>query len=342
MNCQSSIKASLLTLTLALLVQSNHLQAADEVNVYSYRQPFLIKPIFDVFTRETGIQVNTVFAKKGLVERLKSEGNNSPADLIFTVDINRLSTAVDAGVTQAVDSAVLKANIPEEFRDPDNHWFGLTTRARIIVQSKTRTQQGTIQSYSDLAEPTLAGKICTRSGKHDYMLALIAAQIAHTGEQATQTWLEGLKGNLARKPQGNDRAQVKAISEGECDVAVINSYYMGKMQTDEEQHAWASAVDIVFPDQQKNGTHLNISGVALTKSAPNSDNAIKLMEFLSDELAQKMYAEQNHEYPVNVSVKPSGLVQSWGDFNHDTLPLAQIITKRAAASKMVDIVGYDN
>lgn len=327
---------------LSLIVAVAPVSAADEVNVYSYRQPFLIKPIFDGFTRKTGIKVNTVYAQKGLVERLTSEGVNSPADLIFTVDISRLSAAVDAGVTQPVDSAILQKHIPEEFRDSDNHWFGLTTRARIIVYSNERMQPGDIDSYADLADPKFAGKLCTRSGKHDYMLGLIASQIAHHGEQATQTWLEGVKSNLARKPQGNERAQVKAISEGECDIAVINSYYMGNMQTNEEQFAWASAVDVVFPDQDGNGTHLNISGVALTKAAPNKANAVMLMEYLTDNLAQKIYAEQNHEYPVNVDVEPSGLVQSWGEFKHDTLLLSKVVAARTAASKMVDVVGYDN
>ncbi|MFK7855962.1 MAG: extracellular solute-binding protein, partial [Granulosicoccus sp.] len=215
-------------------------------------------------------------------------------------------------------------------------------RARIIVQSKERMQPGDLHSYADLANPNWEGKICTRSGKHVYMLGLIAAQIANHGEEAARTWLQGVKQNLARKPQGNDRAQVKAISQGECDIAVINSYYMGKMQTDEEQFAWASAVDVVFPDQDSSGTHMNISGVALTKSSPNKENAVKLMEFLSSELAQKMYAEQNHEYPVNANVEPSGLVQSWGSFSHDTLPLSQVVLARTAASKMVDVVDYDN
>ena len=200
---------------------------ASEVNVYSYRQPFLIKPIFDVFTRETGIKVNTVFAKKGLVERLQREGRNSPADLIFTVDIGRLDAALQSGLTQTVESEVLTSNIPAEFRDPDNHWFGLTNRARIIVTSNERMKKGDIASYEDLADSRFAGKVCTRSGKHVYMIALVASVIAHSGEEKATEWLSGVKNNLARKPQGNDRAQVKAIAAGECDIAIINSYYMG-------------------------------------------------------------------------------------------------------------------
>jgi iron(III) transport system substrate-binding protein len=316
-------------------------QAADEVNVYSYRQPFLIKPMFDAFTRKTGIEVNTVFAKKGLVERLKSEGANSPADLIFTVDIGRLSSAMSAGLTQPVDNALLAEKIPESFRDPDGNWFGLTTRARIIVTSKDRVKPGEITTYADLASPAMKGRVCTRSGSHVYMIALIASVIANDGEEAARTWLSGVKHNLARKPQGNDRAQVKAIKEGECDVAVINSYYMGEMVSDEEQSAWADAVNIVFPNQSDRGTHMNISGMSLTVASPNKDNAIKLMEFLADDQAQRMYAEQNFEYPVNPKVGWSGLLESWGGFHMDDTPLADIAVHRVTAAKMVNEIGYD-
>lgn len=315
--------------------------AADEVNVYSYRQPFLIKPMFDQFTKETGIEVNTVFAKSGLVERLQNEGTNSPADLIFTVDVGNLSNAVDAGLTQGADSDVLADNIPAEFRDPDGQWFGLTNRARIIVTSKERVSEGEVLSYEDLAKPEFEGRICTRSGKHVYMNALIASMIAHHGAEDAKTWLTGVKNNLARKPQGNDRAQVKAISEGECDIAVINSYYMGAMANDEEQSQWADSVNIVFPNQADRGTHMNIAGMSMTAAAPNKDNALKLMEFLSGDLAQAMYAEQNHEYPVNPTVPASGLVRSWGEFDHDPLPLSEITQYRVDASKLADEVDYD-
>jgi len=314
---------------------------ANEVNVYSSRQPFLIKPLFDAFTRETGIKVRTVFAKKGLVERLQTEGKNSPADLIFTVDIGPLDAALQSDVTQSVESETLSASIPAEYRDSNGHWFGLTNRARIIVTSKERMEKGDITSYEELADPKHAGKICTRSGKHVYMVALIASVISHSGEQAAKEWLTGVKNNLARKPQGNDRAQVKAIAAGECDIALINSYYMGAMVNDEEQSEWANSVDIVFPNQDDRGTHMNISGMSLTKNSPNKENAIKLMEYLAADLAQSMYAEQNHEYPVNQAVSPSGLLRSWGEFKADTLPLSDIAKNRSTASKLVDIVNYD-
>ncbi len=336
-----SYKSIFSWLCASILFASSTLSLANEVNVYSYRQPFLIKPLFDAFTKETGIEVNVVFAKKGLAERLAREGKNSPADLVFTVDIGRLSEVVEKDVVQGIDSEILRTNIPPQYRDPEGRWFALTTRTRSIYASKERADLSKIQRYEDLADPVWKGKICTRSGKHPYNLALIAAMIAHHGEAETETWLKGVKGNLARKPQGNDRAQVKAIKEGVCDLSLGNNYYYGKMIENEEQRPWAEAVHITFPNQQDRGTHVNISGMALTKSAPNKDNAIKLMEFLSGKLAQKIYAEQNYEYPVNPTVEPSGLVQSWGSFKADTLTLSKISELRKAAAKLVDKIGFD-
>jgi iron(III) transport system substrate-binding protein len=324
----------------ALFISSS-MAAAAEVNVYSYRQPFLIKPLFDAFTKETGIDVNTVYAQQGLVERLKSEGANSPADLIFTVDIGRLTDAVDAEVTQAVNSDILNANIPAPYRAASGHWFGLTTRARVIAASKERVKEGEISTYEALADPKWKGRICTRSGKHPYMVGLVASMIVHHGEAKAKEWLEGLKANLARKPQGNDRSQAKAIKEGQCDIAVMNHYYMAQMMRDEEQSAWADAIYLVFPNQSDRGTHLNVSGMALTRSAPNKANAIKLMEFLSGDLAQQMYAEENSEYPVKDGVPWSGLLMSWGKFKADTVALDKVAQHRADAIKMVDAVQYD-
>jgi iron(III) transport system substrate-binding protein len=339
MNALSRILPAAAALIAALLAVPA--QAGETVNVYSYRQPFLIKPMFDAFTRETGIAVNVVYGKKGLVERLSQEGVNSPADLLFTVDIGRLNDAVNAGVTQPAASPALAANIPPQYRDPDGRWFGLTARARILVASKDRVKPGEISTYEELADPEWKGRICTRSAKNAYMVALTAAMIAHHGEAGAEKWLRGVKANLARKPQGNDRAQVKAIMEGVCDVAVINHYYMGKMMRDEKQAAWAASVNMIYPNQQSYGTHMNVSGMALTKSAPNKENAIKLMVFLSDDLAQQMYAEQNFEYPVKQGVPWSGLLQSFGNFKADDLGLAEIARHRNAASKLADKVGYD-
>ncbi|NCF26452.1 MAG: extracellular solute-binding protein [Gammaproteobacteria bacterium] len=340
MNVPPRKLAAIAALIVALLTTWAH--AGEVVNVYSYRQPFLIKPMFDAFTGETGIAVNVVYAKKGLIERLSHEGANSPADLIFTADIGRLTDAVNAGVTQPARSTALKTNIPPQYRDPDYQWFGLTARARILVASKDRVQPGELSTYEDLADPEWKGRICTRSAKNAYMVALTAAMIAHHGEAQAEQWLRSVKANLARKPQGNDRAQVKAIMEGVCDVAIINHYYMGKMMADKDQAAWAASVNMIYPNQESYGTHMNVSGMALTKSAPNRENAIKLMVYLSDELAQQMYAEQNFEYPVKQGVPWPGLLQSFGSYKADDLALAEIARHRRAASMLADKVGYDN
>lgn len=330
-----------LAVALTGLTLSSSVLAAEEVNVYSYRQPFLTQPVFDEFTRETGIKVNTVFAKQGLIERLMNEGRNSPADLMLVANVGTLGAAVESDLAQPVDSEILEANIPANFRDKDNTWFGLTSRARIIVTAKERVEPGLVESYADLIKPELKGRICTRSGKHPYMVELVASMITHDGEASAKAWLAGVKENLARKPQGGDRAQVKAVAEGECDVAILNSYYMGSMLSDPEQLSTAEAVDIVFPDQQGNGTHMNISGVIMTKAAPNRDNALTLMEFLSSETAQSIYADLNHEYPVNPKVAPSALISSWGDFRQDELSLNGIIQNRARAYRLADEVDYD-
>ncbi len=316
--------------------------AEDVVNVYSYRQPFLVKPLFDAFTEKTGVKVNVIFAKKGLTERLKREGRNSPADLVLTADIGRLNDIVQADLSQPVKTEKLLANVPAQYRHPDGLWYGLTTRARVIIAAKDRVKPREITTYEQLADPKWKGRVCTRSGKHVYMVALTASMIAHHGENEAKQWLTGLKNNLARKAQGNDRAQAKAIKEGVCDVALINTYYMGKMLKKEDQAEWANAVYVVFPNQEDRGTHVNISGMALTKSSPNKANAIRLMEFLSDNHAQQMYAAQNYEYPVKCGVAWSGLVASWGTFKADTIPLAKIADLRKDAIKLMDKVGYND
>lgn len=327
---------------LALLAATVAVPAlAEEVNVYSLRQPELVQPLFDRFTEETGIAVNVAFVEKGMVERLVSEGDRSPADLVMTVDIARLAQVVDAGVTQPVESETLKANIPAEFRDPGNQWFGLTTRARIVYAAKDRVKDGEVTTYEDLADPKWKGRICTRSGTHDYNLGLTAAMIGHHGADQTRTWLEGLKANLAKKPQGGDRDQVKSIWAGECDIALGNSYYMGAMLADPEQKAWAESVRIVFPTFEGAGTHMNVSGMAMTKSAPNHEAALKLMEFLSSDEAQKIYAEANNEFPVKPGVERSALVKSWGEFTPDALSLMDVAKARPEALKLMEEVNFD-
>lgn len=314
---------------------------ADEITVYSYRQPELIKPLFDAFTAETNIDVNVSFLNKGLIEKLQAEGDRSPADLIMTVDISRLNGVVEAGVTQPVSSDVITANIPAEFRDPDGQWFGLTSRARIVYASKDRVADGEVTTYEDLASDKWKNRICIRSGTNAYNLALTSAVIAHHGEAGAKDWLEGVKGNLARKPSGNDRAQVKAIHAGECDISVGNTYYMKKMLENEEQVAWAESVRIVFPKFENGGTHVNLSGMALTKAAPNKENAIKLMEWLTGDEAQAIYAEQNGEYPLSASAETSDLVKSWGTFTPDDKALIDIAKLRPASLKLVEQVGFD-
>jgi iron(III) transport system substrate-binding protein len=314
---------------------------AQEINVYSHRQPDLIQPLVDAFTKETGIAVNVAFVDKGMAERLVAEGARSPADLVLTVDIARLTQIVDAGVVQPVDSAVLKANIPATLRDPDNMWFGLTSRARIVYASKDRVKDGEVTTYEDLASPKWKGRVCTRSGLSDYNVALTAAMIAHHGEDYTKTWLSGLKDNLARKPNGADRDQVMAIAAGECDIAIGNTYYLGQMLADPEQKAAAESVRIIFPVFEGDGTHVNISGVAMTKAAPNRENALKFMEWLSGDEAQKIYAETNNEYPVKPGVARSALVASWGEFTPDSKSLNEVASLRSAALKLVETVDFD-
>ncbi|MFT6986699.1 MAG: iron(III) transport system substrate-binding protein [Psychromonas sp.] len=314
---------------------------AEQVNIYSFRQPFLIEPIMTKFTEQTGIKVNILFAKKGLIERAKREGILSPADLLLTADFSRLMKLNNAHLSQAVDSKILSENIPSQYRDPDQHWFALTTRVRNIYSSAERVGPATNISYQDLASPAFKGKVCMRAGKHPYNVSLLASVIAHQGEAKAKLWLEGLKANLARKPQGNDRAQVKAVKEGLCDYALGNSYYLGKMLADPAQVSWAQAVNINFPNQKTSGAHINASGVALMKYAPNKSNAIKLMEFLSGKTAQQIYAEVNYEYPVNANVGPSKLVASWGKFRSDPIALSDIAKQHKAAIKLLDEVQFD-
>ncbi len=320
-------------------------QADGEVNLYSYRQPFLIEPLIDGFTKETGIKVNVVFAKKGMLEKIRAAGANNPADAILTTDIGRLYALKQADVLSPVSSPELEANVPAHLRDPNGLWFGLTQRARIALVSKDRVKAGELTSYEDLAAPRFKGRICTRSGKHSYNVALIASMIAHLGDAKAKEWLQGVKANLARKPQGNDRAQAKAIFEGQCDVAIANNYYMGKMMTNDEkpeQKAWAAAVDLIYLNQDGRGNHMNVSGAAVLKGAKHRDEAIKLIAYLSGDRAQKMYADMNHEYPVKAGVPYSELVQSWGPFKADTLNMEEIAKLRKRAAEMVNEVGFDD
>jgi iron(III) transport system substrate-binding protein len=335
-------------LALALLVSVLPLSTAafadGSVNVYSYRQPQLVEPLFKAFTAKTGIEVKMVFAEKGLVERLEQEGPLSPADVLLSADVGRLVEASAKGLSQAVVSENITSKVPANLRADDNQWFGLTMRARVLYVSKDRVSQETF-SYEELADPKWKGKICSRPFDHPYSLGLTAAMIAKKGDAATKLWLEGVKANFAVKPNGNDRAQAKSVKAGECDIAIANTYYMGLMQNNEkepEQKEWAAASRMVFPSSDSMGTHVNISGMLMTKSAPNKDNALKLMEFLASDEAQALYASANYEYPVNPSLPPDKTVAAWGTLTPDSLNVSEIAKNLKRASELVAEVDMNN
>ena len=314
-------------------------KASDIVNVYSYRQPFLVKPLFDQFTKQSGIKVNVVFAKKGMAERLAREGKYSPADILLTTDISRLIELRDKDLVQSVNSSILSRAIPKQYQAIDNTWFALTTRVRNIYSAK---RLGKIAlNYEDLADEKYKGRVCTRSGKHPYNVALVASMISEHGEAYTLDWLKKVKNNLARKPQGSDRGQVQAIHQKLCDISLGNSYYFGKMLKDEKQKVWADEVNINFPNQKNRGAHINISGIAMAKYAPNAQNAQALMEFLVSKPAQELYAQTNMEYPVREGVAVSKLVASWGSYNADDLALEEIAKNRTTALKLLDQAQFD-
>lgn len=317
---------------------------AGTVNIYSNRQPDLIQPLLEEFTKQTGIEAKVQFFKQGMVEKLQAEGVNSPADVILTIDIGRLTEVAEKGLTQKVSNEKINSNIPKSFRSEDGSWFGLTMRGRVIFASKDRVDQNEL-TYEDLAKPEWKGRICTRSGQHEYNVALFASMIANKGDEFTEKWLSDVKNNLARKPDGNDRAQAKAIFAGECDIGIGNTYYVGLMQNNEkepEQKEWANSIKVIFPNTNDRGTHINVSGMALAKHAPNKDTAIQFMEFLASDIAQEIYAEKVFEYPVKPGAKISATVASFGEIKPDSLSLDTIAKYRKAASQLVDKVGYDN
>lgn len=328
-------------IALLALLAAGEVAAKDVVNIYSYRQGFLIEPILQEFTKETGIETKVVFAKKGLIEKLKKEGKYTKADMVLTSNFSALLQLEDEGLVQPIESEVVEKNVPAQFRDDEGNWVALTKRVRNVYSSKDRVGKLDSLTYEDLAKPEYKGKICMRSGKHPYNLGLVASMIAHHGEAEAREWLKGLKANLARKPQGNDRAQVKAVKEGLCDIALGNSYYFGKMLNDPKQVPWAESVYINFPNQTNRGSHINVSGAVLTKHGKNTANALKLIEFMTDNKAQNMYASVNMEYPVKPDVEVSELVASWGKFKEDALPLTKVSEYRPLALKLIDEVKFD-
>ncbi|UUC94217.1 extracellular solute-binding protein [Comamonas sp. C11] len=318
---------------------------AEDITLYTTREPALIQPLLAAFTAQTKIGVKTVFVKDGLLERVKAEGQRSPADVLMTVDIGNLLDLVDGGVTQPVKSSALEAAIPAQLRAADNQWFALSMRARVLYAEKDM-KIGAFR-YEDLAKPQFKGQVCSRAGQHPYNTALIAAMIAHDGEAKTEQWLKGVKANLARKATGGDRDVARDILGGICDVGLANTYYVGHMKAAKEgtdARKWGDAIKVVKPsfNDPKSGTHINISGASVAKHAPNRDQAVKLLEFLVSEPAQNMYAQANYEHPVRKGVALDPVVaQSIGEIKIDPLPLTEIAKHRKAASVLVDKVGFD-
>lgn len=318
--------------------------AAAEVTLYTTREPGLIQPLLNTFTAQSGVKVNTVFLKDGLLERVKAEGSRSPADVLMTVDVGALVDLVQAGLTQPMKSAAVNAAIPAHLRGADNQWFALSIRARVLYADKN--QKFPAMHYEDLADPRWKGKLCIRSGQHPYNTALVAAMLAQHGEAKTETWLRGLKNNLARKATGGDRDVARDILGGICDIGVANSYYVGQMKAaalGSDNRKWGDAIQVIRPTFAKsNGTHINISGAAVAKYAPNKTQAVQLLEFLVSPKAQQIYAQSNYEYPVRkgVSVDPI-IAQSIGSITPDTTPLMEIVRSRQKASLLIDKVGFD-
>ncbi len=317
---------------------------AEEINIYSHRQPFLIEPFLKRFTEKTGIKTNVVYSSKGLAQRMAIEGANSPADVVLTVDVGRLFVYSDKKLLATVNSDILSDKIPIHLRSKDNSWFGLSKRTRVLAISKDRLNKKDIVRFEDLSDPKWAGKICSRPGSHVYNRSLLASIIAANGEEAAQKWAEGLVKNLSRRPQGNDRAQVKAIYSGQCDIAIINHYYYGKLlySEDPEHRKWAKSINIIFPNQMPNdrGSHINISGGGVAKFSKNKKNAIKLLEYLVSEEAQTLYAEINFEYPVNISISLPKALKLWGTFKEDKLPIMRIAELSPIAQRIIDKSGW--
>jgi iron(III) transport system substrate-binding protein len=315
--------------------------AQGEVNVYTYREQKLIQPLFDAFTKDTGIKVNVVSASSGLEQRIKTEGANSPADVLLTVDIGRLEDATQAGITQPIKSDIIDKSVPAQYRDPEGHWAGVSMRARVIYASKDRVKQDAI-TYEELADPKWKGKICIRSGQHIYNNALIGAMIAKHGEAKAEEWLKGLKANLAQKPSGGDRETARDVAAGKCDLGIGNTYYYPLMQNNPKQKEWADATKVILPTFAGGGTHVNISGVVLAKNAPNKANAMKLIEWLAGDTAQHMYADSVYEYPLKAGIKVNPAIAAFGTLKPDALPIVKIGQNKKAASTLVDKVGFDN
>lgn len=343
MKFSSMVKPLTLACLAATALTAN---AAQEVNVYTTREKGLIEPLLQQFSKATGIKHNVVYMKDGLAERVSSEGKKSPADVLMVVDIGQLTNLVDQGLSQPVYSSKLQKAIPAQYRDANNHWFALSLRDRVLYVNKNLNLSSF--HYEDLADPKWKGRVCIRSGQHPYNTSLISALLAHNGVVATEKWLEGVKANLARKATGGDRDVARDILAGICDIGIANSYYVGKMTTNEKQPVqkeWVKAIKVVrptFANAKNSGTHANVSGAVVAKNAPNKANAVKLLEFLVSPEAQALYANYNFEYPVVAGAKVNPIIQALGKFVPDSLPMSEIPKYRKKASELVQRVGFDN
>jgi iron(III) transport system substrate-binding protein len=332
-----------LVVGLGLVAVVGPVAAAEVVNLYSARKEELIKPLLDKFTAATGIRVNLVTGKEDtLLERLKSEGRNSPADLLLTSDAGRLHRAREAGVLAAVETPALRKLVPAGYRDPKGHWYGLSVRARPIVYVTQRVHANELSTYEALADRKWKGRICIRSSDNIYNQSLVASMIAHRGVAATEAWARGFVANFARPPVGGDRDQVLAAAAGQCDVAIINTYYLAAMRNDPDasQRDAAGKVAVFWPNQTERGVHVNVSGIGVTAAAQNRDNAMKLIEYLAGDAAQAWYAEVNHEYPVRASISVSRTLAEFGPFKADKLSLDRLGHYNAEAVRLMDRAGW--
>ncbi|MDP4022585.1 extracellular solute-binding protein [Methylobacterium sp. NEAU 140] len=316
---------------------------AAEINLYTTREPGLIKPLTDAYTAASGVTVNTTFVEKGLAERVAAEGARSNADVIMTVDIGNLIELVDKGLAQPVASPVLDAAIPATLRDPAGQWYALSMRARVLYADKDLGL--TSATYESLADPKWKGKVCIRSGQHPYNTGLIAAYLVKHGPEKTEAWLRGVKANLARKAAGGDRDVARDIAADLCEVGLANSYYVGLMRSGRggpDQQKWGEAIKVVLPTFEGGGTHVNVSGAVVAKSAPHRDEAVKFLEFLVSDPAQALYSRTDYEYPVKPGVAVDPVLAAFGPLTVDSTPLPEIARNRKAASLLADKVGFDN
>jgi iron(III) transport system substrate-binding protein len=314
---------------------------AGEVNLYSSRHYDTDLALYEDFTKATGIKVNRIEADAdALIERIQSEGEFSPADLIITVDAGRLWRAEQAGILAPVDSAVLKERLPDYLRHPEGLWFGLSTRARVVIYNKAKGVPQGLASYADLADPAFRGDICIRSSSNLYNISLLASIIAHRGTAEAEQWARGVVANFARPPEGNDTSQIEAVAAGECRLAVVNTYYLARFAAHPKQKNVFDALGVIFPDQDGFGTHINISGAGLVKTAPNRANAIRFLEYMTEEKAQRYFADGNHEYPAVIGLSANSAVEQLGKFKPDTLNLAELGRNQAEAVRIFDRSGW--